>query len=147
MDVASAAQQYRRFIETLSPETIARYGELAAANVHFRDPLNDAHGVAAARRVLARTFRDVDDPRYTVTHAAVDGDTCFLRWKFTCRPRMSGLGQPWIIDGITEVRFNADGKVIEHVDYWDAGHYVYERLPLFGYLIRFLRKRMATVPH
>lgn len=147
MDVASASRTYRHFIETLTLESLPRLDELARPDVHFRDPLNDAHGVAGAKRVLARVFREVDDPRYIVTHMAVDGDTCFLRWKFTCRPRVSGRGHPWIVDGISEIRFDAAGKVAEHVDYWDAGHYVYERLPLFGYVIRFLRKRLATVVH
>lgn len=144
--VEAASHAYRGFIERLSPQTIGRLDELAAPGMHFRDPFNDTHGVEATKRVLARIFREVDDPRYLVTHAALDGDTCFLRWKFTCRPRLSGRGHPWIVDGITEVRFNDQGKVVEHVDYWDAGHYVYERLPLFGYLVRFIRKRMSLVP-
>lgn len=147
MDVASAAQAYRRFIETLSPETLSRLDELAAPNLHYRDPLNETRGVARVKQVMARVFRDVDDPRYIITHAAVDDDTCFLRWKFTCRPRLSGKGQPWIVDGVTEVRFDDEGRVVELIDHWDAGHYVYERLPLFGYLVRFLRKRLATVLH
>lgn len=147
MDVASASRMYRHFIETLTLESLDRLDELARPDIHFRDPLNDAHDLAGAKQVLSRVFREVDDPRYIVTHMAVDDDTCFLRWKFTCRPRVSGRGHPWIVDGISEVRFDAQGKVSEHIDYWDAGHYVYERLPLFGYLIRFLRKRLATVVH
>jgi steroid delta-isomerase len=141
----AASRAYRAFIEGLSPTTVRRLDELAAPGMHYRDPFHDTHGIEAAKRVMARIFREVDDPRYMVTHAALDGDTCFFRWKFTCRPRHYGRGQPWIIDGITEVRFNDQGKAVEHVDYWDAGHYVYERLPLFGYLIRFIRKRMSLV--
>lgn len=144
MDVETASSRYRRFIENLSPDTVQQLDELAAPAIHFRDPLNDTHGVDSTKRVLVRIFREVDDPRYIVTHAAIDGDTCFYRWRFTCRPRMSGRGQPWIVDGITEVRFDDQGRVVEHVDYWDAGHYLYERIPLFGYLIRFLRKRLAA---
>lgn len=142
----SAVQAYRGFIETLSPATLRQLDELAAPGLHFRDPFNDTRGVEAAKQVMARIFREVDDPRYVVTHVACDGDTCFLRWKFTCRPRRSGRGHPWIVDGVTEVRFNDQGKVMEHVDYWDSGHYVYERIPLFGYAVRFIRKRLSLVP-
>lgn len=147
MDCAKAAHNYRQFLETLSLDTLARLDTLAAANLHYRDPLNDAHGLEDAKTVMARVFRHVDAPRYIVTHVAVDGDTAFLRWKFTCRPRRFGKGHPWIVDGVSEVRFNDDGKIVEQVDYWDAGHYVYERIPVFGYVIRYLRKRLATVVH
>ncbi len=143
--IEAASRAYRSYLETLSPATVRKLDQLAAPGMHYRDPFNDTHGIEPTKQVMIRIFREVDDPRYVVTHAALDGDTCFYRWKFTCRPRVSGRGHPWIIDGITEVRFNDQGKVIEHVDYWDAGHYVYERLPLFGYLIRFLRKRMSLV--
>lgn len=139
------ASNYRRFIEGLSPQTISRLDDLAAPNIHLRDPFNDAHGLDNVKKVLHWHFRDVDDPRFVVTHTAPDGETCFYRWKFTCRPRMMRRGHPWIVDGVTEVRFDSRGKAIEHTDYWDSGYYVYERIPLFGYVIRWLRKHLGTV--
>lgn len=144
MDLAEARQHYRGFLESFDLEGLDRLDRLARPDIHFRDPLNDTHSVANMKRVFAQRFRDVDDPRFIVTHQAADGDTCFYRWHFTCRPRQSGKGHPWIIDGVSEVRFGPDGRAVEHIDYWDAGHYVYERIPVFGYLIRYLRKRMAT---
>lgn len=144
MDLDEARRRYRGFLESFSPDTLDELDRLARPDIHFRDPLNDTHDVALMKRVFARRFRDVDDPRFIVTHQAADADTCFYRWHFTCRPRLNGKGHPWIIDGVSEVRFDADGLALEHIDYWDAGHYVYERIPLFGYLIRWLRKRMAT---
>jgi len=144
MDQAEMCQRYRGFLEAFSREELDVLDGLAMPNVHFRDPLNDTHDISGMKRVFARRFDEVDDPRFIVTHQAVDRDTCFFRWHFTCRPRQSGRGHPWIIDGVSEVRFGSDGRAVEHIDYWDAGHYVYERIPLFGYLIRFLRKRLAT---
>jgi steroid delta-isomerase len=144
MGRAEACHRYRGFLEGFSLSGLDCLDDLARPDIHFRDPLNDTHDVGGMKRVFARRFDEVDDPRFIITHQAADGDTCFFRWHFTCRPRRSGRGHPWIIDGVSEVRFAADGRAVEHIDYWDAGHYVYERIPLFGYLIRYLRKRLAT---
>ena len=144
LDLAAAFLRYRGFLESFSREGLDQLDNLARPDVHFRDPLNDTHDVLGMKRVFAQRFHDVDDPRFIITHQAADGDTCFFRWHYTCRPRLSGRGHPWIIDGVSEVRLGPDGRAVEHVDYWDAGHYVYERIPLFGYLIRYLRKRLAT---
>ena len=36
-----------RFYETLSPESLARIGEVYAAEARFKDPFNDVVGLAA----------------------------------------------------------------------------------------------------
>lgn len=40
--------------------------------------------------------------------------------------------------------FDDSGKVIEHIDYWDAGGQVYERLPLLGSILRQVRGSIAS---
>jgi len=36
------------------------------------------------------------------------------------------------------------GKVVEHIDYWDAAEQVYERLPLLGPILRRVRQRLGS---
>jgi hypothetical protein len=40
------------------------------------------------------------------------------------------------------MRFNADGKVIFHQDYWDPTDIVYRRIPIAKQLIAFVKGRM-----
>lgn len=134
---------WRHFLETLRPDGMARLDGLAAPDIHYHDPFVDARGLGNVRRLFARVFDDIEDPRYTFTHCACDGDTCFLRWHFTCRPRTIRRGLPWICDGVTELRFDAEGRVIAHVEHWDAGEQVYEKLPVLRAIIRVVKKRIA----
>lgn len=143
-DSARRCRAYRLFLETLTGTSIGRLRRLAAPDIHYHDPFTDARGLSQVERVFARLFEEVDDPRFTVTHAACDGDTCFLRWHFTCRPKTIRKGHPWVVDGVTEIRFDAHGRVIEHVEHWDAGEQVYERMPVVRALIRWLKKRVSA---
>ncbi len=137
---------WRSFLETLRPDTLGRLDHLAATDIHYHDPFIDARGVGNVRRVFARVFDDIEDPRYTFTHCACDGDACFLRWHFTCRPKNIRRGLPWICDGITELRFDAHGRVLAHWEHWDAGEQVYEKLPVLRTIIRVGKRRISGWP-
>ena len=48
-----------------------------------------------------------------------------------------------VIRGSSHLRFDAQSKVCYHRDYWDAAEELYEKLPLIGGLMRFMKRRMA----
>lgn len=134
---------YRHFLETLSPAAIERLDEIAAADIHYHDPFVDVRGLAQVKRAFHAMFDDIDAPRFTLTHCACDGDTCFLRWHFTCRPKTIKRGHPWVCDGVTELRFGPDGKVVEILEHWDAGEQVYEKIPVLRTIIRLTKRRVS----
>jgi len=47
---------------------------------------------------------------------------------------------------MAEVTLDAGGRVLRHVDHWDPAAQIYEREPLLGGLMRYLRRRLAA-PH
>jgi steroid delta-isomerase len=133
---------YRTFMETLTLESIDQLDRLAAPEIHFHDPFYDVHGIPAVKDVFRRMFKEVEQPVFYVTDCACTGRVCFLRWHFTCRPRVFSKGHPWVVDGVTELVYDELGRVVEHADYWDAGHYVYERIPGVNVLIRLVKRRI-----
>lgn len=135
------ANAYLRFFETMTPATIHELAHVVTVDVRFTDPFNDVVGVDAMRRVLAKMFEDVEEPRFQVTHAVDAGDgVCLVRWMFRCRFR----GRPWQVPGMSELHLASDGRVAVHIDHWDSGRHFYARLPLIGTLIRFIRRRCAV---
>ena len=135
----AALDAYAAFYETLTPESLDRLEDLCAPDVRFRDPFNDVTGVAALRAILQGMFRDVAEPRFEVTDRAVSGRTCYLRWTFTY-----GSARTRRIDGVSEVHFDESGKVIAHLDHWDAAGQIYEHVPVLGGLIRLVKRRLSA---
>jgi len=43
--------------------------------------------------------------------------------------------------GSSHLRFNSDGLVEYHRDYWDASEELYEKLPVIGFVLKALKKR------
>lgn len=142
-DLDTTAGAYAAFFETITPETVQGLRSLVADDVRFKDPFNDVRGVDRMIGVLERMFEDASDIRFELGELARSGHLCFIRWRFAFRPRHFARGDPWRIEGMSAVRFDDAGKVVEHIDYWDAAEQIYERLPLLGLLLRRIRGRLG----
>ena len=78
--------------------------------------------------------------RFAVTAAVHQGADCFLTWDFTFRFRGGRTGMQ-TIRGATHLVLGPDGRIVRHRDYWDAAEELYEKLPLLGTLMRWIRRR------
>jgi hypothetical protein len=136
----SRVARLRSFYETLTPDAVKRLGEVYAPDARFKDPFNDVAGVAAIQAVLAAMYRQVDRPRFVVTRSLADGDDAFLVWTFYFFFR-GDAARERTIHGATHILFAADGRVAVHRDYWDAAGELYEKLPILGALMRWLKRR------
>lgn len=131
---------YIEYFESLSPESLRGIDALFAEHARFRDPFNDVSGREAIRRVFGHMFATVAEPRFVVTDAIEKGDTAYLRWDFGCWLR----GRRISVEGVSRIRFDAAGRVTEHMDYWDPAEAIYSRLPAIGGLLRWLRRRLSA---
>jgi ketosteroid isomerase-like protein len=131
------------FYETLTPGSLERIGTVYADDAWFKDPFNEVRGRPAIERIFRHMFEQVADPRFEVTRAMASGEDAFLVWDFRFRLK-SGRPGPQVIRGASHIQFAPDGRVAYHRDYWDAAEELYEKLPLLGGLMRFLRRRAAS---
>ncbi len=146
VDFAAAAERYAAFYRTVGTLTTPAALEAALAavtvgDVYFRDPFSDFHGRDRLVRLFLRMNRDLETPRFVIHDWALSGRTAYYRWAFHFRLR--GRRVPLAIDGMSEVRFAADGRVESHIDHWDAASQVYTQIPVVGWLIERLRRQFA----
>ena len=126
--------------EGLTPEAVARLRELCAPDIRFVDPFNDLTGIGRLEALLLHMFQTLESPRFVVDDLAMGKDAGYLRWRFFATLR----GRPIALEGMSEVRFDATGKVTLHRDHWDASTQVYGRIPVLGAAIRLIRKRLSA---
>ena len=137
-----ALKRYAEFFESLTADRVALLDQVMTEDVSFTDPFNSVRGIEQVRHVFVEMHAQFSDARFVVTHAAMaDDDSGLLRWELDGKLRRTG--DPWHVEGMSQVRFGPDGRVSEHVDYWDAARQFYERLPVVGWLLRRIRARMA----
>jgi steroid delta-isomerase len=139
-EVEAGVQRLVQLYEQLTPERLNSLHTCYAPHAHFKDPFNDVRGLESIRKVFAHMFTTVDAPRFVVTEQLVQGQQAFLAWEFHFRMRRWRKGVPQCIRGGTLLQLNAQGLVLEHRDYWDTAEELYEKLPLLGRCMAWLRR-------
>jgi hypothetical protein len=133
-----------RFYHELSPESVARFPEFYSADAYFKDPFNEVRGITPIQRIFSHMFKQVDEPRFVVTDQVVDANGAMLIWEFCFRVRLWGKGETQVMRGVSHLKFDAEGKVNFHRDYWDTGEELYMKLPAIGTLMRGLRRGLSA---
>jgi steroid delta-isomerase len=133
------AQRVVTLFEQLQPSDLAQLGRTYATDARFKDPFNDVHSLPAIVGIFEHMFLSLQQPRFTVLTAICEGDQCFLSWDFN----FSSGGRAMSIHGSSHLRFDAAGLVCLHRDYWDAAEELYEKLPLLGSLMRWLKRHAS----
>lgn len=137
---AAALERYVAAMEGLRPDNLDTLEDVFASDARFVDPFNDVRGIRAIRAVFAHGFAKWPRMRFVVCARAVDGERGLLRWRMS-----SGENETaWFIDGMSEVTFAVDGRIAAHLDYWDPAGQLYERVPLLGWLMRRIKRRLAA---
>lgn len=136
-----AATRVVAFFETLAPADVAALGRLYAADARFKDPFNEVQGLPAIQHIFEHMFLALEQPRFVVTGRVVQGQQCFLTWDFLFAFRNFHKGVTQTVRGASHLVFDGQGLVTLHRDYWDAAEEMYEKLPVVGGLMRWLKKR------
>ena len=137
----ATAERLIDFFETLSPANLERLETFYTPRAYFKDPFNEVRSVVELRRIFSHMYQTLEQPRFVVTERIVDGGQCFLTWNFEFRFKRLERAQLQTVRGGSHLKFGADGRVYFHRDYWDAAEELYEKLPLVGGVMRWLKKR------
>jgi steroid Delta-isomerase len=138
----AALTRLKTFFETLDPASVARLREVYAADAFFKDPFNEVRGLAQIERIFGHMFVQVKDPRFIVHEVIAQGGQAFITWDFVFEMHRFSQGQQ-VVRGASHLQFNANGQVSHHRDYWDVAEELYEKLPVLGGLMRWLKRRAA----
>lgn len=138
--MTSGFDEYCTFLERIDAGSVAELRDHVASDVHFRDPFNDVHDVEAMIDVFDDMFVHVKDLSFRIHHRMSDGDVCAIIWTLSGRL----MDRDWSVDGASQLRFNDQGFLVEHIDHWDAAAGLYEKLPMIGWVLRRLRKRLEV---
>ncbi|SIQ86836.1 SnoaL-like domain-containing protein [Aeromonas sp. RU39B] len=136
-------QRIASFYQMLDRHQLHRLGEIYASEVVFEDPAHRLDGLDALARYFVALYAHVTDIHFEMHEGMSDGDNGWLAWTMTLlHPRLA-KGNPVVVEGVTRLEFDTEGKVRYHRDYFDLGAMLYEQLPLLGALIRSIKGRLG----
>jgi SnoaL-like domain len=140
----TAIERFKKFNSDFSAANITNCTRTVyAADVYFRDPFKEIHGEADFEKYLLSGSSAVAQFSMDWKDVAESDGNYYFRWVMSVKLNRDGKNDPpGLTTGISHVRFNKDGLVVFHQDYFDGAAFLYEKIPVLGAEIRFIKNRL-----
>lgn len=143
-DESVAIENFKAFFSSFESNRIAHLlGKTYAKDVYFNDTLKTIRGIEQLAHYLKDSAEAVENCRVEVMDVTRNeiGEHYF-RWKMLIRFKRFKKGQDTWTVGMSHLRFNADGLVIYHQDYWNATDGLFRHIPILGNMINAVIRRL-----
>lgn len=114
-----------------------------APTVEFTDPIGTHKGLDHVKKYYANVYKNVVAIHFEFHQINNQGDLFFAKWTMTLQTVPLNGGQPYDVEGLSVLQFNADDLVEYHRDYLDLGSMVYEHIPLLGKAIQLIKRNLG----
>ncbi len=123
---------YLNLFSNLNKDDIKKFDDLVVKDIIFIDPFNNTKGLDNFKNIFYHMFDTVEEPKFNIVDYAQNEDHIFLKWKMT----FYAFKASQTIEGMSDITFNKEGKVISHLDYWDSLNGIFIKLPFLGFLYK-----------
>lgn len=135
-------EKITHFFETLHSKTpIENFRTIYDDKVTFKDPFNVVNGITSVYEIFAHMYQNLDNPRFVINEYVDKNNVAYVKWEFIFA--FKGEKKENSFEGVSRLQINTEGKVVSHVDFWDAAEHMYEKMPLIGSVLRFIKRKIA----
>ena len=113
--------------------------ETYAEKLFFNDTIVTLHDRQDLLKYLQHTQQQLDSMRFEVLSVQEKGNNVFVRWTMHTRFTVMGQSRDVHSIGMSHLRFNSEGKIVLHQDYWDSMQGFYQHLPIIGGVLQWIK--------
>lgn len=135
-----ALARFSAFYKIFSEEVVRKdVRAVYASNAYFRDPFKEVIGIDDLEAYFMKSTETIQSCTFDISDVAVHEGNYYFRWVMDLTTKRYSA-KPIQAPGMSHVRFDENGKVVFHQDYWDSG-VVYEQVFLLGSVIRWIKNQ------
>ena len=139
-----ALARLESYFSAMTPASVRdQTAAVYAPDAWLYDNLAIVSGAEAIEQYFAGSVADTRALSVEFLQVIHDGPDYFVRWRMSVEADALNDGQPMVSYGMTQFRFDGEGRVLVHRDFWDAATGLYEYLPGLGGVLRSVRSRLA----
>ena len=136
-----AIARFDAFFADVTVESIrSQIDGFYAPDVYFNDTLKTLRGRPAVEAYFMRMPQHTDFVRGKILDHSRSGTNHYVRWILDVRYK--GAKETVRTMGVTLLRFDKDGCVVLHQDFWDSSAGFYEHLPVLGGIVRWIKSKI-----
>lgn len=138
-----AVKGFSQVFADLKQENLQNSVREAYANeFYFNDTFRSIDNIEDLVTYMSQTADNVIETKVYIKDIAQSDEDYYVRWVMdihfeTYKKKIASRSI-----GMSHLRFNAEGKIILHQDYWDNTDAFFRHLPVVGYMIKKVQKRL-----
>lgn len=135
-------EKLTQFFENLTEDiSMDSFREIYADEVKFKDPFNEVEGSQAVYEIFAHMYRNLNEPRFIIKEYIDKEQIAYVKWEFIFSFKNEKTQNAF--EGVSRLEIDESGKVIRHTDYWDAAEHMYEKMPVIGWMLRTIKRKIV----
>jgi limonene-1,2-epoxide hydrolase len=134
-------ERFKELYTDLTPASVELLHDIYSHDITLIDPVGEHLGLEAVRQYFNNLLSDNQQCLFDIHRQILSGESATITWSMNYQHPKLANGRKLTLDGISELRI-ADDRIVWQRDYYDMGEMIYEHLPLFGTVIRYIKKRM-----
>ncbi len=141
-DERAAVQRVKDFFAVMTEDSVRKQTrQVYAPEAYLNDTLKSLNGAAAIEDYFLASVRNAESVTVQFVDVAESGGNYYFRWVMNTRLKQLRPGQTIRTIGITMMRFDPQGRVVFHQDFWDATAGLFEHVPVMGTAIRGIKAK------
>lgn len=112
-------------------------------DVEFHDPVGTIKGSHQLKSYYKNMYKNAKSVSFNFSNFIESEDTVIGIWKMTLVTDKLNGGAPVTVDGNSVIKFK-EGKAYYHRDYFDMGAFVYENIPVIGFMVKKIKDRFKV---
>ena len=135
-------EKFKYLYQHYSSMTTNDLGVLYHENIQFKDPVHTLYGLNNLISYFEKINKNTSNCSFEFVHEVVSSEGAYITWDMIfSHPKIAG-GSQVTVRGMTHIKMRK-GKIVYHEDSYDLGAMIYEHIPLVGYSIKSLKKRLV----
>ncbi len=137
----AAIERFKAFYRVFSAQRINEsLSEVYAEDAYFEDGIRQVRGRELIREYFLGTKSAFEECTFDIVDVATSRDDYYFRWTMTLRLRRDP-DKALVLPGMSHVRFDRQGMVVFHHDYWETLA-LFERFPVIRTVLRWIKSRI-----
>ena len=134
--------KFINLLKNYGPDSLQSLDAIYSDDVQYEDPINKGKNLDHLKLILEDLLKIFKGVRFESIHSAHDSEFAFVCWKMRYKFR----NKAYEIDGVSRLRFNDAGLIIDHRDYWDASFPLYGTFPIIGSIMKLIKNFVSVNP-
>lgn len=134
--------KFVRVYQTLSTTNLGLLETIYHPNVIFIDPMHQVEGIGELCQYFENLYENLTFCEFVIDNVIAQDNEAAIYWTMSYQHSKLNKGELVTVLGTSHIKGDHD-NVVYHRDYLDLGAMLYEQLPFFGKLTKWIKAKAA----